>query len=150
MFCLYWVNNWNQSYEKNKKSTSGSFWKQSFNLQQTKPPDDKMFLASVVRATSATCPRPWLWALCKPHHDDVIKWKHFPRYWPFVRVIHRSLVNSPHKGQWRRALMFSLIRAWINGWVKNHEAGDLKRHRAHYDVAVMVQTYSDRPKSVAR
>ena len=40
------------------------------------------------------------------HHDDVIKWKHFPRYWPFVRGIHRSLVNSLHKGQWRRALMF--------------------------------------------
>ena len=34
-------------------------------------------------------------------HDDVIKWKHFPRYWPFVRGIHRSPVNSPHKGQWR-------------------------------------------------
>ena len=42
-------------------------------------------------------------------HDDVIKWKHFPRYWPFVRGIHRPPVNSPHKGQWRRALMFSLI-----------------------------------------
>ena len=32
-------------------------------------------------------------------HDDVIKWKHFPRSWPFVRGIHRSPVNSPHKGQ---------------------------------------------------
>ena len=41
-------------------------------------------------------------------HDDVIKWKHFPRYWPFVRVIHRSPVNSPHKGQWRGALMHSV------------------------------------------
>ena len=39
-------------------------------------------------------------------HDNVIKWKHFPRYWPFVRGIHRSPVNSPHKGQWRGALMF--------------------------------------------
>ena len=39
-------------------------------------------------------------------HDDVIKWKHFPRYWPFVRGIHRSPVNSPHKDQWRGALMF--------------------------------------------
>ena len=29
--------------------------------------------------------------------DDVIKWKHFPRYWPFVSGIHRSPVNSPHK-----------------------------------------------------
>ena len=32
-------------------------------------------------------------------HDDVIKWKHFQHYWPFVRGIHRSPVNSPHKGQ---------------------------------------------------
>ena len=71
------------------------------------------------------------------YHDDVIKWKHFPRYWPFVRIIHRSPVNSPHKGQWRRALMFSLICVWINGWVNNREAGDLRRYRAHYDVFVM-------------
>ena len=70
-------------------------------------------------------------------HDDVIKWKYFPRYWPFVRGIQRSTVNSLHKGQWRGALMFSLICAWINGWVNNGEAGDLKRHRAHYDVIVM-------------
>ena len=70
-------------------------------------------------------------------HDDVIKWKHFPRYWPFVRGIHRSPVNSPHKGQWHGALMFSLICAWINGWVNNRWAGDLRRHRAHYDVTVM-------------
>ena len=48
-------------------------------------------------------------------HDDVIKWKHFPCYWPFVRGIHRSPVNSPRKGQWREALMFSLIYARING-----------------------------------
>ena len=41
-------------------------------------------------------------------HDDVITWKHFPRYWPFVRGIHRPPVNSPNKGQWRGALMFSL------------------------------------------
>ena len=74
-----------------------------------------------------------------PHHDNVIKWKHFPRYWPFVQGIHRSPVNSPHKGQWRGALMFSssLICVWINGWVNNREAGDLRRYRAHYDVIVM-------------
>ena len=47
------------------------------------------------------------------------KWKHFPRYWPFVRGI------------------FSLSWAWINGWVSNREAGDLRRHRTHYDVTVM-------------
>ena len=72
-----------------------------------------------------------------PHHwchDDVIKWKHFPRYWPFVRGIHRSPVNSPHRGQWRGTLMFTLICARINGSVNNGEAGDLRRNRAHYDV----------------
>ena len=46
-------------------------------------------------------------------------------------------VNSPHKGQWRGALMFSLICTWINDWVNNREAGDLRRHRAHHDVTVM-------------
>ena len=46
-------------------------------------------------------------------HNDVIKWNHFTRYWPFVRGIHRSPVTSPHKGQWRGTLMFSLICAWI-------------------------------------
>ena len=70
-------------------------------------------------------------------HDDVIKWKHFPRYWPFVPGIHRSPMNSPQKGQWRGALMFSLICVWINGWVNSGEAGDLRRHRAHYGVTVM-------------
>ena len=71
-------------------------------------------------------------------HNDVIKWKHFPRYWPFVRGTQRSPVYSRHKGQWRRALMFSLICAWINSWVNNRKAGHLKRHRAHYDAIVMV------------
>ena len=52
-------------------------------------------------------------------HDDVIKWDHFPRYWPFVRRIYRLPVNSPHKGQRRGALMFSLICTWINAWVNN-------------------------------
>ena len=66
-------------------------------------------------------------------HDDVIKWKHYPPYCPFVRGIHRSPVNSPHKGHWRGALMFSLIYGWTNGWVNNRKAGDLRHHRAHYD-----------------
>ena len=71
------------------------------------------------------------------YHDDVIKWKHHARNWQFVRGIKRSSVNSPHKSQWLGALMFSLICAWTNGWVRTHEAGDLRRHRAHYDVIVM-------------
>ena len=82
----------------------------------------------------------WTW------YDDVIKWKLFQRYWPFVRGIHRSPVNSPHKGQWRGALTFSFICCRINGWVNNRWAGDLRRRRAHYDVIVM--NYSRVPLSV--
>ena len=70
-------------------------------------------------------------------------WRHqmetFPRYWPIVRGIHRLTVNSPHKGQWRGGLMFSLICAWINGRVNNREAGDLRRHGGHYDVTIMTR-----------
>ena len=51
--------------------------------------------------------------------------------------IQRSPVNSPHKGQWRGAFMFYLVCAWINRWVNNRDAGDLRRYRAHYDVIVM-------------
>ena len=67
------------------------------------------------------------WQLYDYHiaREDVIKWKHYPLYWPFVRGIHRSPVNSPHKGQRRRNLMFSLICAWING-LNNREASDLR------------------------
>ena len=68
-------------------------------------------------------------------------WRHqmetFPGYWPFVWGLHRPPVNSPHKGQWREVLMFSFISAWRNCWVNNREAGDLRCHRAHYDVIVM-------------
>ena len=81
---------------------------------------------------------------CNCHYIATVSttwWRHqmetFPRCWPFVRGIHRSPVNSPHKGQWPRALMFSLICVWINGWINNREAGDLRRHRTHCDVIVM-------------
>ena len=68
-------------------------------------------------------------------HDDVIKCKHFPRYWPIVRGIHRLPVNSPHKGPWRGALMFSLIcalnkrlskQSW--GWWFDTPSRSLWRH----------------------
>ena len=75
------------------------------------------------------------------NNDDVIKWKHFSRYWPFVRGIHRSLMNSPHKSQWHGALMFSFIYTRINDWVNNRGAGDMRRHRAHHDVTVMILPY---------
>ena len=40
-------------------------------------------------------------------------------------------------GYSHRALMFSLICAWINSWVNNRETGDLRCHCIHYDVTVM-------------
>ena len=76
-------------------------------------------------------------------HNDVLQWKHFPRNKPFVGGIYRSPVNSPHKGQWHGALVFSLICVWINGWVNNHKAGDLRRYRSHYDVIVMISWWYD-------
>ena len=66
-------------------------------------------------------------------HDDVIKWKHFPRHWSFVRGRWIPLT----KGQWRGALMFSFMCAWTSGWANNRDIGDLRRHRAHSDVTAM-------------
>ena len=75
------------------------------------------------------------------HKEHFAWWRYqmetFPRYWPFVWGIHRSPVNSPHKCQWREALMFSLICAWTNSWANNRDTGDLRRHRAHYHITVM-------------
>ena len=67
----------------------------------------------------------------------VFNWKHLPLYWSFVRRIHQSSVDSPHKGQWRGALMFSLICTWTIGWANNWVAGDLRGHCTHYDVTLM-------------
>ena len=75
-------------------------------------------------------------------HDDIIKWKHFRRYWSFVRGIgeftgHRwiPLTKASDAGL---AFMCSLICALTNGWINNREAGDLIRHRSHCDITVMI------------
>ena len=116
-----------------------SFPWQPFRLSPPQQPIRWYSLASCLHPHASS----HLWSVKKIKHDDVIKLKPFLRYWPFVRGIHRSLVNSPRKGQWRGALMFSLICAWINGLVNNREAGDLRRHRAHYDVTVMKNRYEN-------
>ena len=67
------------------------------------------------------------------------QWKHLPRYWPFVRGIHRSPVNYPHTKTSHAELWCFLWSApGLNGWVNSHEACDLRRHRAHHDVIVML------------
>ena len=51
--------------------------------------------------------------------------------------------NSPVPGEFptQRPVTHSFDNffdlAWINGWVNNREAGDLRRYRVHYDVIVM-------------
>ena len=70
-------------------------------------------------------------------HGNVIKWKHFPRYWVFVRGNPPVNIDSPYKGQWCGTLMFSLICTWTNGWTNNWDAEILRHHRIHYDVPVM-------------
>ena len=58
-------------------------------------------------------------------------------YSSFIQIKFWSQVNSPHKGQWRGTLMFSLICIWTNGWVNNLDVGDLGRHSAHYGATLM-------------
>ena len=73
--------------------------------------------------------------LITSNHDHVIKWKYFPHYWPCVRGIHRWPLNSPHKGQWRGALMFSFICVWISqpwGWWVETPSHPLWRHCNDY------------------
>ena len=55
-------------------------------------------------------------------------------FYPLLAI---CAVNSPHKGQWRGALMFPLICVGINGWVNNREAGELRRYHANYGVTVV-------------
>ena len=86
-----------------------------------------------------------VYRLCQKYHEDVIKWKHFPRYLPFVRGIHRSPVNSPHKASDAELRCFLWpTPAWNSSWVNNGDARDLRRHRTHYDVTVMTNRRLER------
>ena len=82
-------------------------------------------------------------------HDDVIKWKYFLHYWPFVRGFtgHRWIPRT----KTRDAELWCFFRSvpWIDGWVNSHEAGDLRRHRAHYDVIVMKLFCVDKVNTMA-
>ena len=68
-------------------------------------------------------------------------WRHqmetFSALLGFARGIHRSPVDSPHKGQWHGALMFSLMCASTNDRASNGDAGDLRPHGTHHDVTVI-------------
>ena len=70
-------------------------------------------------------------------HDDVIKWKHFRVTGPLCGEFTGPRWIPHTKASDAELWFFSLICAWINGWVSNRKAGDLRRYRAHYDVIVM-------------
>ena len=84
----------------------------------------------------------WSWkAVIELSCNDRSWWRHpmepFSALLAFCAGNSSVPVNTPHKSQLRRALMFSLIYAWINDWVNNREDGDLRHHCGHYDVIVM-------------
>ena len=62
----------------------------------------------------------------------------------FSAVLAICAGNSPVSGEFptqrpvTRSFDVFFICVWINGWVNNGEAGDLRRYRAHYDVTVML------------
>ena len=80
----------------------------------------------------------WGWLSCQRHQMDT-----FSRYWSFVRGIHRSPVISGTKASNAKLFLFSLICARLHGWINNGAVGDLRLHRAHYDVTVMWLTIMD-------
>ena len=85
------------------------------------------------------------------HYSVLTSWwrhqmeKKFPRYWPFVRGIHRWSVDFPHKGQWRGALVLSLICAWINAWVNNRGASDLRWAIAPIMTSLVLMSWQNGP-----
>ena len=98
-----------------------------------------LFLWCVLAANVPTTEGEWT-------HDDVMACKHmmtssngniFRVTGPLCREVpdHRWIPRTQRPVT--RSFGVSLICAWIHGWVNNPEAGDLRRHRAHYDVTVM-------------
>ena len=75
--------------------------------------------------------------VCGFVHDDVSKWKRFPRHWPLCEVKPSVTGGFLQKGQWHGALTFSLVCASTNGWANNRDAGQLRRHGVHCDIIVM-------------
>ena len=78
---------------------------------------------------------------CNIHLGAISWWRH--QMETFSTLLAHCAGNSPVTGEFpsqrpvTRNFQFSLICTWINDWVNNREAGDLRRHRIHYDGAVM-------------
>ena len=95
-----------------------------------------------LRVSSSILLLNWAWmGFLGVYFTNIEWWRHQMEIFSALLVlcaeIQRLLVNSPHKGQWRGALVFSLISAWKNVWVNDRDAVYLRRYRAHYEVAIM-------------
>ena len=100
-----------------------------------------MLLTHCVRSVYSISQTPISEKHCRNNRLYVVqKWNPYVDYSFLPSFIfelpHRSPVNAHHKGQWRGALMTSLICAWIKAWINNRDAGDLRGHRTDYDVTV--------------
>ena len=70
-----------------------------------------------------------------------------PETWPrepwiyephgFINYEYHYILITHHNGQWRGSLLGLYICAWTNAWANNRNNGDLRRHRAYHDIAVM-------------
>ena len=99
---------------------------------------DSTTISFVVFSTISGHERTVLSQQKKTSHDDVITWKHFPRYWPFVRGEFTGPRWTPRtKASDAELWCLFFICVWINSWVNNGDAGDLRCHGIHYDVTVM-------------
>ena len=124
-------------YPDNSPGTDAVPLSKKFNSNDEALPFNKSEVAwKPLIITSIVCNNAFQVSVGCMEHDDVIKWKYFPPYWPFVRRNYRWTVVSPYKGQWLGALMLSFICAKTNGWANNRDAGDLRRYR-DFDVTVM-------------
>ena len=122
-FCVYWLHRGTGRRNLWKKCTHSVCWPNNSSGQ------------GVIRLATELFPR---WKMMYPLlYADVIKWKHVSRDWPLVLGIHRSAVNSPTKVSDAKLWCVLWSAPWINGCVNNREAGNLRHHRAHYDVIVM-------------
>ena len=80
----------------------------------------------------------WIFYDFQNNHDDIIKWKYFPRYWTFLGESIGTGGFPSQKPVTRSSDVFFDMRLNKN-WANNWQAGDLKRHRAHYDVIIMIR-----------
>ena len=121
---------WHMSYSDSIHSTSHS----TGQIQASVTSWNVIIIKCIVVDISSRFNFPiYAWTKWRDCHRYI--WRHqiepFSASLSICGGIHRSPVSSPHKGQWHGAPMFSLVCVWINGWVNNREAGDLRRYRGH-------------------